>query len=452
MKTNVVRAGSVSQTFWWLGLLGLLWIAATVHAADVAGTAVPERVGDLPILAVDQFLRVDPQTLPDRQTARTSAFILKTQPHGVKGSAYVILTDHQDPAFRTPLAHLAEARGGTILTFDDLTRLPAEAAQRADLRQKLQELDVRFLAIAPRLESFRENTLLAIWEVAATLDEDPQLDLFPGVLLASAAKPFAALIQRSIDHQPRRPAELQPLALSQVRTASELRSLQKAAVLRKWFARWQVPTPIVAVYGNRSRGAAELTGRQIWNLRVTESQRFVRSFPAPVSQALGRASLVVMHGHGIPGMSCGVDLEGLSGDLAGKLMLSGSCFAVSPAHSDLAALKQAPGGYRVEARPAFALRAIDQGATVFFGHMRLSAGFPHLFPVLEGWLQGQTIGESQQRLLNAIIAMRGFRKGRFVVPVDQLQLRRIPQNRLLYVTLGDPALRPCLSPAPASAK
>ena len=38
----------------------------------------------------------DPQTLPDRQTARTSAFILKTQPHGVKGSAYVILTDHQE--------------------------------------------------------------------------------------------------------------------------------------------------------------------------------------------------------------------------------------------------------------------------------------------------------------------------------------------------------------------
>ena len=69
MKPNVVRAGSVSQACWWLGLLGVLWIAATVHAADVAGTAVPERVGDLPILAVDQFLRVDPQTLPDRITA-----------------------------------------------------------------------------------------------------------------------------------------------------------------------------------------------------------------------------------------------------------------------------------------------------------------------------------------------------------------------------------------------
>ena len=84
--------------------------------------------------------------------------------------------------------------------------------------------------------------------------------------------------------------------------------------------------------------------------------------------------------------------------------------------------------------------------------MRLSAGFPHLFPVLEGWLQGQTVGESHQRLLNAIIAMRGFRKGRFVIPDGQLQLRRSPQNRLLYVTLGDPALRPCLSPDPPQAK
>ena len=82
----------------------------------------------------------------------------------------------------------------------------------------------------------------------------------------------------------------------------------------------------------------------------------------------------------------------------------------------------------------------------------IERGFSALVSRTGRLLQGQTIGESHQRLLNAIIAMRGFRKGRFVIPNDQLQLRRIPQNRLLYVTLGDPALRPCLSSDPGAAK
>jgi hypothetical protein len=110
--------------------------------------------------------------------------------------------------------------------------------------------------------------------------------------------------------------------------------------------------------------------------------------------------------------------------------------------SDLPSLRQAPGGYRVEARDAFALRAIDQGATAVFGHMRLSMGFPHLFPVLESWMKGQTLGESYQQLINGLIEIYGFRSGRFVVPADVPSGRRLPQNRLLYVVFGDPALQP----------
>ena len=443
MKTDACSRSQAAV----LPILGaLLCLPISASGADPNGAAppaLPERVGNLAIPDVDQLLRIDRETLPDRQTARNSAFIVKTRPHPVTGTGYVILTDHQRPEFRAPLERLAKARGGTILAVKDLTQLPKDGLQRQTIRQRLQEHRVRFLAIAPRLKSFRENTLLAIWELASTLDDDPQLDVFPGVLLASGAKPFAALIERSIEYQSRTPGELRPLALSQVRTAAELRSLQKAAVLRKWFARWNVATPIVAVYGKRSAGAAELTGQQIWNIRASEGQRFVQTFPEPASRALARASLLIMHGHGIPGMSCGVDVDGLPKNLDGKLILSGSCFAASPTQSDFAALKQAPGGYRVEPRDAFALRAIDNGATVFFGHMRLSAGFPHLFPVLEAWLQGQTIGESYQRLLNAIITMRGFRAGRFMVTAEQAQGRRIPQNRLLYVALGDPALQPC---------
>jgi hypothetical protein len=117
--------------------------------------------------------------------------------------------------------------------------------------------------------------------------------------------------------------------------------------------------------------------------------------------------------------------------------------------SDFPHMTSAPGGYKVDQRPAFAARYIERGATVFFGHMRLSSGFPHLYPVLEKWMSGATVGEAYQQLINAIIDMRGFRSGSYVVkqPSDQ---RRLPQNALLYVIFGDPAIVPfeALSKAP----
>ena len=77
--------------------------------------------------------------------------------------------------------------------------------------------------------------------------------------------------------------------------------------------------------------------------------------------------------------------------------------------------------------------------------MRLSMGFPHLFPVLEALSQGKSVGESYQQLINALITVRGFRSGKFLgapaVP-GRVSRRRLPQNLLLYVVLGDPAIRP----------
>lgn len=56
-------------------------------------------------------------------------------------------------------------------------------------------------------------------------------------------------------------------------------------------------------------------------------------------------------------------------------------------------------------------------------------------------MEGASVGEAYQELINGLIEMRGFRPGRFVVeqPVEQ---RRLPQNALLYVILGDPAIIP----------
>ena len=51
------------------------------------------------------------------------------------------------------------------------------------------------------------------------------------------------------------------------------------------------------------------------------------------------------------------------------------------------------------------------------------------------------MGEAYQQLINGLIDMRGFRSGSFVasLPVNQ---RSLPQNILLYVVFGNPALAP----------
>ena len=96
--------------------------------------------------------------------------------------------------------------------------------------------DAKYVAIAMRKESFRENTILAMWELLSTLDDDPQIDVWPGLLLASNEIAFSKLIDRSIEHRSLEKESLKPLAISQVQRASETRSLQKAGVLRKLFA------------------------------------------------------------------------------------------------------------------------------------------------------------------------------------------------------------------------
>ena len=128
--------------------------------------------------------------------------------------------------------------------------------------------------------------------------------------------------------------------------------------------------------------------------------------------------------------------------MSGKILLSGSCFSASPVASDLPSMRQAPGGYEVQPRDAFILRAIDNGAVVAFGHQRLSSGFPHLYPVLESWVEGQTVGAGYQQLINALIEFGGFKSGEFLIQKDQKNNKRLPQNRLLYVVIGDPALQP----------
>jgi len=90
------------------------------------------------------------------------------------------------------------------------------------------------------------------------------------------------------------------------------------------------------------------------------------------------------------------------------------------------------------------MRAVENGAVVVYAHMAENAGFPHLFPVLEAWMDGLTVGEAYQRLINALIAFDG-------ISSDAQSARKVADtNGLLYVIIGDPALQPLVKMTPAT--
>ena len=416
-------------------------VANTVLAQPPATQDQPASNKMIPIPDADDLDRVSRKNPPSREARRNTAFVLQTDPHAVSGTQYVVLTDHKDDAYLASLKRLAEHHGGSVIQVDDLATMHEDENGFVNLRQQLIDVKAKWVAIAPRQESFRENMLLGMWKLLSTLDDDPQIDVFPGVLLASSAESFAKLVDQSIEHQPQPLTTLKPFAISQVQREEELRSLQKSAILRKLFAELEVETPIVGIYSPRAGNAPRLEGEKTWSLKIAGRKKFVKEFPADVSEALNDSNLIVLHGHGIPGMSCSVDKDGLPSDLSGKMLFAGSCFSASPSKSDLPPMRKAPGGYEVQKRDAFILQAIDNGAIMAFGHQRLSKGFPHLFPVLEDVLAGKTAGQAYQELLNGLFDMNPVKSDKLVIKLPASS-PRVPQNLYLYVLIGDPALQP----------
>jgi hypothetical protein len=417
-------------------------VEGTSRAADRPVSTERSSVAELTIPDVDELERVGRGAPVSREVKQNSAFIIATQPHAVDGDRYVILTDHTEQNYLEPLQRLANHHDGVIVTVNDLGQLHQNAETMNSVRNQLRDAKVRFLAIAPRMETYRENMLLGMWELITTIDSDPQLDAFPGLLLASNAEDFAGLIDRSINYKPLSAQDFRPFAISQVPSMQELRSLQKSGILRNLFGEYGFTTPTVGVYSPLAADAPKLSGDKFWSYMSRSRGDFLKQFPEEAASDFNTASLLVMHGHGVPGMSCGVDICAIPENLSAKIVLCGSCFSAAPKKSDFPAMRQAPGGSGIEARDAFAVRAIDQGACVAFGHMRLSQGFPHLYPVLESWMNGKTVGEAYQELINAIIDMQGTEPGDFTVSDKPATGRQPPQNILLYVIIGDPAIRP----------
>ncbi len=143
----------------------------------------------------------------------------------------------------------------------------------------------------------------------------------------------------------------------------------------------------------------------------------------------------------MPGVACSLDAKLLSDiRMSDKVVLCGSCFSAAPAESDF----PAPRGPAMRGRrESFASSAIAGGAVTFYGHMRENSGFPQLYPVLDAWIHGISIGEGYQRMMNAAISFSGLAAGEFVLAESDLNDERavMRRNELLYVVIGDPALQ-----------
>ncbi|MDA7901828.1 hypothetical protein N9B48_02265, partial [bacterium] len=136
----------------------------------------PESSRSLKIPSIESLLRVDRNHLPTRQLSANSEYVLQTQPHETAGETYVVLTDHTDSNYLESLNRLADHHGGDVIRVKDLARMGESESELERLRGELRQRKVKWVAIAPRLETFRENTVLGVWELLSSLDDDVQLD------------------------------------------------------------------------------------------------------------------------------------------------------------------------------------------------------------------------------------------------------------------------------------
>lgn len=389
---------------------------------------------------VDEILRVKPGERVSPAGMRNTCFVMQPTRHEVDGDSYVILTDHTDKKYLDPLEKLAKFRKGTILKTSNLALLYSGNNEAERIKTELKRLKVKYLALAPRPDSYTENMLLGFYEIICNLDDDPQLDVYPGVLLASGAREFRALINRSVKYATLQQSELSPMACCMVPNNKEFRSLQKNGILHNMFLQYGFDIPMLNVYGQNANEAPDLVDSQVYRLEF-QRKHFIQELPAGVEETFKKSSMLIFHGHGLPGASCGLSIEAIPDKLETDIVLMGSCFSASSQNSDITPVKISPDGYQVIPKKSMAIEFIDKGASVVLGHMRLNSGFPRLYPVLESFMAGRTVGESYQELVNVSLAVGKFDTKNLALR-SKPESSRLRQNGLLYILFGDPALQP----------
>lgn len=419
----------------------LIWLLC------LSGLLVAQKL-DVPPFA--RIRRLAPEETPNRMERQTSCYILATEEHPVSEQGYIIVTDHQGPAWLAALERLAKHRQGAVHRIPDFRSLAQDAEAREALRVFLAAEQPRYVALAPRLESYGENCVLTMWSVLRQLDDDPQLDVHPGWLLAPDAESFAQLIQRSIEFETPSPKGYNVFTIAQIvgATPNGLRSWQKAALMHQLFEALDCKVGSLSLRTRKAQDA-ELTDLGAQALVQDQTSRgLFQQFSEPAAQGIEASSLLFLFGHGAPGMVCSTDVGAFHDlDLSDKVVLCGSCFSGAPPRFDYAAPGEGPDGSEIDDdRERFVLRAIAQGAVVAYGHLRLNGGFPQMFAAVEAWLHGASLGEGYQRLINRLLA--GSRFPEASAPLwlrsDQADDKRATnaRNGLLYLVIGDPALQP----------
>ncbi len=404
---------------------------------------------DLDVPPFKRIRRLGPDDTPNRMERQTSCYIMATEEHPVSEAGYVIVTDHQGPKWLAALELLAQHHKAAIHRIDDFRALSEDAEAREALRGYLAGKQPRYVALAPRLESYGENCLLTMWSVLRQLDDDPQLDVFPGWLLAPDVESFGRLIQRSIGFQTPSPKNYSVFTIAQVvgATPNGLRSWQKAALMHQLFEDLDCTVGSVTL---RTRKAQDAVLADLGPQALVQDQTrrgLFQEFSEPAGQGIEASQLLFLFGHGAPGMVCSTEVAAFHDlDLSDKVVLCGSCFSGAPLRFDYAPPGQGPDGSEIDdQRERFVLRAIEQGAVVAYGHLRLNGGFPQMFGAVEAWLHGASLGEGYQRLVNRLLAA-----SRFSSPSAPLWLdadntgerAKNARNGLLYLVIGDPALQP----------
>lgn len=379
---------------------------------------------------------------PSRGAFGPSAELVKTEPHPPIGQSYVIITDHTNPIALRSLEKLAEFRGGDIIHVKGLGGLHLDKTASETLRKQLVEKSPRFVAIAPIVESYRENLHLLVLKLLTRLDSDPELDAFPGYLIASDPEHLKALVERTIQYRALALDEIKPVSIGAIEDANSLRyrSYQKAKVIQKMFGDAGKESPSIILTTKKSHTARkdfpDLSGPQNIAMLPDSERHTFQKLPEKAKEVLSQNNLLFMFGHGTTNRICGTQISAFSNiDFSNEVVFCGSCMSATPYQADRLDLTQKQNEKR------FAFHAMDNGAIMLFGHMGLCGGFPKVFPMAELTLEGLPAGEAYQRLVNGLIKGRTIPEYYPTVP-GQKARQPDPANGLLYVLFGDPALVP----------
>ena len=148
--------------------------------------AATAKAAALVVPTPDQIPRVKPGQTPSLEARRMSCWVQDTRAHAPLGKAYVVLTDVQNQESTKAVKKLLSHHKGKLLKVSSLKNLSSDPKAREQLRLQLIKLKPRYVAVVPRLQSYRENTLLALWDVFTRLDEDPYLDVYPARVRAGS--------------------------------------------------------------------------------------------------------------------------------------------------------------------------------------------------------------------------------------------------------------------------